>query len=177
MSDRPVRYRPRRDRDRTPSVRPRRVQRRRRSPKWPALGALAVVALIAVVAGTGLWRAQPTTPSSRVASSAETTRVAQAHPSDTDCAKCHEAPAQPHYSADCTSCHAPRRSFSQPQLTHVTFGAHSQATQACSTCHAPAPDKGIACRTCHGNACGKKAKSAADCLDCHRTGTTSTWVP
>jgi hypothetical protein len=60
--------------------------------------------------------------------------------------------------------------------SHVTFGAHQSATQACSTCH-PGKQKGeIACRSCHGDTCGKDSKTVADCLACHKTGVTDRWV-
>ncbi len=59
---------------------------------------------------------------------------------------------------------------------HVTFGAHTTATQACVTCHPDTPTGEIACRSCHANTCGKDSKTVADCLVCHRTGTTDRWV-
>lgn len=61
--------------------------------------------------------------------------------------------------------------------SHVTFGAHTRADQPCDSCHEDQPDGGIACRNCHGNVCGKDAKSAADCIECHQTGTTKDWAP
>lgn len=60
--------------------------------------------------------------------------------------------------------------------SHVTFGAHVSATQPCETCHPGQPTDEIACRSCHGNMCGKDSKTVADCLACHQTGTTDRWV-
>lgn len=60
--------------------------------------------------------------------------------------------------------------------SHVTFGAHTSATQACETCHPDASTGEIACRSCHGDTCGKDSKTVADCLACHKTGTTDRWV-
>lgn len=60
--------------------------------------------------------------------------------------------------------------------SHVTFGAHTSASQACETCHPGAPTDEIVCRSCHGDSCGKDSKTVADCLACHETGTTDRWV-
>lgn len=66
----------------------------------------------------------------------------------------------------------------EEQITHVTFGSHTQATQPCVTCHPDNPTPGsIVCRDCHENVCGKDAKTVADCLECHQTGTTTEWSP
>lgn len=61
------------------------------------------------------------------------------------------------------------------QVTHVTFGAHDKARQACSTCHDDSVE--LPCRTCHGFTCGKDSKTVGDCLACHKTGTTDEWLP
>lgn len=60
--------------------------------------------------------------------------------------------------------------------THVTFGSHTTANQPCVTCHPKTPSDEIACRSCHGFDCGEDAKTVADCLKCHQTGTTDEWV-
>lgn len=61
-------------------------------------------------------------------------------------------------------------------VTHVTFGAHTRANQPCESCHAPQPNGEISCRTCHGNTCGKDAKTVSDCIECHKKGTTDEWT-
>ena len=59
---------------------------------------------------------------------------------------------------------------------HVTFGAHVSATQACATCHVDDGAADVAaCRSCHGDVCGKKARSVGDCLECHKTGSATKW--
>lgn len=103
--------------------------------------------------------------------------VARAHSSSAACVKCHEPPETKHFTDDCGFCHSPKRPFAQPQLAHVTFGAHTNATQACDTCHTGKPASEIACRACHGTACGKNAKTAKDCVKCHSSGKTKAWIP
>lgn len=110
------------------------------------------------------------------AAAAEAERATESHRAKKACDSCHTAPAE-HYPGKCTSCHSPERPFEQPQLSHVTFGAHTQATQACATCHAAEPTSEITCRACHGNDCSKNAKTVGDCLKCHKKGSTKTWVP
>jgi len=61
-------------------------------------------------------------------------------------------------------------------VTHVTFGAHTRANQPCESCHAPQPGGEISCRTCHGDVCGKDAKTVSDCIECHKKGTTDEWA-
>lgn len=60
--------------------------------------------------------------------------------------------------------------------SHVTFGSHTRANQPCASCHTGRPDSEIACRSCHGNVCGKDAKTVSDCLKCHKTGITDDWT-
>lgn len=62
-------------------------------------------------------------------------------------------------------------------VSHVTFGAHQQASQSCDTCHGENSAEPIACNNCHRGVCGKTAKTAADCVKCHETGVTDDWVP
>lgn len=61
-------------------------------------------------------------------------------------------------------------------IRHVTFGAHTRANQPCASCHTEQPDGGISCRNCHGDVCGKDAKTVSDCLKCHKKGTTDDWT-
>lgn len=70
----------------------------------------------------------------------------------------------------------PAKQEPAPPRKHVTFGAHESATQECETCHPDRPTDDIACRSCHEDVCGKDAKTAADCIACHKTGTTDSWV-
>lgn len=92
------------------------------------------------------------------------------------CDTCHTAPEPAHYRARCTACHAPSRAFSEPRLTHPTFGAHTTATASCDACHSKGGGQRPACRSCHQNACGKGVTTMAGCLKCHKTGSTDRWV-
>jgi ribosomal protein L40E len=92
------------------------------------------------------------------------------------CATCHQAPPEEHFSDRCQKCHDPSEPFSEPQLSHPTFGAHVSATQSCLTCHIEnGPDK-PACRKCHSDDCGKGVTTIGGCLKCHKTGTAKRWI-
>lgn len=73
---------------------------------------------------------------------------------------------------------APQTPAAEPTkpASHPTFGAHTSADQPCVSCHPKKPGKELACRSCHGMKCGKNSKTVADCLECHKTGTTTKWV-
>lgn len=165
------------------SNRPRPAYRRarhKRSNRGPLI--LAAIGLVAVVViGVSmLGSADAADNGTQVAGAtvAATTLAdgAAAHDGSRPCVECHDRPKQ-HFEQPCDTCHEPSRPFKEPQLSHVTFGAHTQATQACSTCHPAKPNGEIACRACHGSKCGKDAKTAADCLACHDSGFTDEWIP
>lgn len=147
-------------------------------PLWLALCALVVLAAAVGVLGAGRPGADAPSPRANVADPPESvSSPPAAHTTSKDCASCHEPPSADHFSPDCASCHTSDRAWSEVQLAHVTFGSHVQATQSCGTCHTGKTASQIACRACHGSGCGKNAKAAGDCLECHRKGTTDAWVP
>lgn len=91
------------------------------------------------------------------------------------CGQCHQPPKKDHFGQRCASCHSPARPFSEPRLTHPTFGAHKTATEACDSCHRAGPEK-PSCRSCHGQGCGKGVTTMTGCLKCHKDGTTGDWL-
>ena len=64
----------------------------------------------------------------------------------------------------------------QTVVSHITFGAHTRADQPCASCHDEEPGGEIACRSCHGDVCGKDATTVSDCIECHKSGTTDDWT-
>lgn len=77
--------------------------------------------------------------------------------------------------APATAQQSVKKKAARKPIEHVTFGAHQRATQACATCHDSKSGEAIACNDCHKGACGKSAKTAADCVECHKTGVTDRW--
>ena len=88
------------------------------------------------------------------------TRWAFAHPVRTDCATCHEAPAE-HFQPECATCHTPGA---------FTF-THPAAGTSCTTCHErPAEHRSGACETCHSPGASwvfAHPGADADCASCH----------
>lgn len=142
---------------REPQYRPRDARRRtgeparRRSTVPVNLVVLAILTALAVGAGALVARA---------GDSAERAERAAANETRAD-------------EADETLAAEPTRAAPS---SHVTFGAHVSATQPCETCHPSRQTDEIVCRSCHANTCGKDSKTVADCLACHLTGTTDSWV-
>lgn len=63
------------------------------------------------------------------------TAFVASHPLDTDCAKCHKAPAK-HFGNDCAACHTPGVPFAQATFSHPrNTGEHSYRSFACAKCH------------------------------------------
>lgn len=145
---------------------------------WLAVCALVVLATAVGVLGAGRPDAEAPKPRAAEADALEAANSPPAaHTTSKACASCHEPPSAAHFTPDCASCHVSNEAWSEVQLAHVTFGSHVQATQSCGTCHTGKTASQIACRACHGSKCGKNAKTAADCLACHRKGTADAWVP
>jgi cytochrome c-type protein NapC len=88
------------------------------------------------------------------------------HVADTDCAKCHDAPAG-HFGKDCASCHDSTVPFAKTVFTHVSGSK-------CTTCHkAPGSHFGTSCATCHSPSVPFKDTkfthvAGSNCASCHR---------
>ncbi len=163
-----------------PSHARRRPVRRRRHPRprRPMLPLIIGLAISVVTIGAFLsYNALRAEPSGAIDRDDTTVSVSAAHASTKPCASCHEPPAPDHFSAECSRCHTQTAPFTSPQLSHVTFGSHTQASQSCTTCHSKDERFKPSCRSCHANMCGKGVTTAAGCLKCHRTGTADEWVP
>ncbi len=132
---------------------------RRRLPVPVHLVVLAVLAALAIGVGAlVVWADEPAEPAGSAAANETLTEATEETPTG---------------EADETL--AAETDGAEPS-SHVTFGAHTSATQPCETCHPSQPADEIVCRSCHADMCGKDSKTVADCLACHQTGTTDSWM-
>lgn len=162
---------------------------RRRGPRLALLfSAVAVVSIVAALsfaggdadAGSAQSAPEECAPCHTAAES-QAVFSHERHAEQYGCIDCHEPPQPDHYAedsappADCAQCHSPERPFSEPRLSHTTFGEHTFAVE-CASCHDAAATDQPSCRSCHGDICGKGVTTVEGCLECHNTGTTENWL-
>jgi hypothetical protein len=91
------------------------------------------------------------------------TRWVFTHPTSTDCASCHKAPAR-HFPGACTDCHSPSVAFKDTKYAHDS--------SACASCHASPSghSTAAACAECHrkpGTSWAFSHPSSKSCASCH----------